>query len=422
MANATKKPWSYSTGEWGVNRVRAFERQGKGIFLEFRERNPDGTAGRKARIALGHSDRKAAKAKAEEVAAAFRREEPAQGSEATLQVLFDTYGSEVTPEKGESKRKHDVRCAEMFLRYFGAQTLPRTLTRREWDRFVADRRRGAIAPAGVVQKRRVGERVIAYDLKWLLSVFNWATTVGDGRGGFLLDRNPFKGLPLPRAESPQRSVLTHEQYLALRGIAAQVAPQFGLALVLAHETGHRIGAIRQLRWSDIDLDAGTVHWRGELDKIGMEHTTLLTEEADAALRAERAARPAIGDAWLFPAPGGSGPAGFPPPGPRLVGAGREARRPAEGEAAGLALAPPAVGDGDEGDAAEGPVLHGRLEEPHDRADLLPAAGHGDAAGGAGQAEAVQGRRWRVRGVRLTLDTHLDTHPEKFGKAAKPPSA
>jgi hypothetical protein len=82
MANTTKKPWSYSTGDWGVNRVRAFERQGKGIFLEFRERNPDGTAGRKARIALGHSDRKAAKA--EEVAAAFRREEPAQGSEATL--------------------------------------------------------------------------------------------------------------------------------------------------------------------------------------------------------------------------------------------------------------------------------------------------------------------------------------------------
>jgi integrase len=66
---------------------------------------------------------------------------------------------------------------------------------------------------------------------------------------------------------------------------------------------HRIGAIRQLRWSDIELDGGTVHWRGELDKTGMERTTLLTEEADAALRLERATRPAIGDAWLFPAPG-----------------------------------------------------------------------------------------------------------------------
>jgi integrase len=362
MANATKKPWSYSTGEWGVNRVRAFERQGKGIFLEFRERNPDGTAGRKARIALGHSDRKAAKAKAEEVAAAFRREEPAQGSEATLQVLFDTYGSEVTPEKGESKRKHDVRCAEMFLRYFGVQTLPRTLTRREWDRFVADRRRGAIAPAGVVQKRRVGERVITYDLKWLLSVFNWATTVGDGRGGFLLDRNPFKGLPLPRVESPQRSVLTHEQYLALRGIAAQVAPQFDLALVLAHETGHRIGAIRQLRWSDIDLDGGTVHWRGELDEIGIgaHHAPDRGSRRRAAGRAGDAA----GDRGRLAVPGAgvSGPAGVAAPGPRLVGAGREARRFAEGQAAGLALAPPAVGDGDEGDAAEGRVLHGGLEE------------------------------------------------------------
>lgn len=81
-----------------------------------------------------------------------------------------------------------------------------------------------------------------------------------------------------------------------------MAPQFDLALVLAHETGHRIGAIRQLRWSDIDFDGGTVRWRGKLDKIGMEHTTPLTEEADAALRVERTTRPAIGDAWLFPAP------------------------------------------------------------------------------------------------------------------------
>jgi integrase len=61
--------------------------------------------------------------------------------------------------------------------------------------------------------------------------------------------------------------------------------------------------IDQLPASPLDLDAGTVHWRGELDKTGMEHTTLLTHEAYAALRVERVTRPAIGDAWLFPAPG-----------------------------------------------------------------------------------------------------------------------
>ena len=44
--------------------------------------------------------------------------------------------------------------------------------------------------------------------------------------------------------------------------------QFQLALVLAHDTGHRIGAIRMLRWSDVDLKAARVRWRAENDKIG----------------------------------------------------------------------------------------------------------------------------------------------------------
>ena len=63
-----KKRWSYSTGERGRNRVRAFEhpRTG-GLFLEFAD------AGKRARMALGHRDRSAAAAKAEELAAALRR-------------------------------------------------------------------------------------------------------------------------------------------------------------------------------------------------------------------------------------------------------------------------------------------------------------------------------------------------------------
>ena len=37
MANATRrrKGWSYSTGEWGTNRARAYDRGTKGIFIEF---------------------------------------------------------------------------------------------------------------------------------------------------------------------------------------------------------------------------------------------------------------------------------------------------------------------------------------------------------------------------------------------------
>ena len=75
-----------------------------------------------------------------------------------------------------------------------------------------------------------------------------------------------------------------------------------MALVLAHETGHRIGAIRQLRWSDVDLAARKVHWRAQHEKTGYEHTTPLTNEAVFALETARTTNPGIGDAPVLPAP------------------------------------------------------------------------------------------------------------------------
>ena len=78
--------------------------------------------------------------------------------------------------------------------------------------------------------------------------------------------------------------------------------RFRVALVLAHETGHRIGAIRQLRWSDIDVGAGVIRWRGEHEKTGYEHRTPLTVEALVVLDEARRRNPGIGDTPLLPAP------------------------------------------------------------------------------------------------------------------------
>ena len=77
-------------------------------------------------------------------------------------------------------------------------------------------------------------------------------------------------------------------------------------LVLAHETGHTAASIRQLRWSDVDLEQRVVTWRAACDKIGYEHTTPLTDEAVTVLRAEQARVATIGDAWIFPAARGDG--------------------------------------------------------------------------------------------------------------------
>lgn len=70
---------------------------------------------------------------------------------------------------------------------------------------------------------------------------------------------------------------------------------FELALVLANEAGHRVGAIRQLRWTDVDFQEKRILWREENDKIGMEHSPPLSEEAVCVLEQSRRKRGSIGD-------------------------------------------------------------------------------------------------------------------------------
>jgi len=302
MADANKR-WSYSAGERGRNRVRVFEdNKTRSILVEFHEPSPVTGELKRKRVSLGHSDRDQAKRQADELAARFATTERKPEVRASLQQLFDIYGVEVTPEKSDGTQKHDRMCARMFLDFFGRARRADTLSRRDWDRFIRERRSGKIAPPVRPGSGGVGDRQIAYDLSWLRAVLNWATLAGDGNGGVLLERNPLKGLPLPREESPKRPVVTQERYEAMLEVAAAVDWRFELALILAHETGHRIGAVRKLRWSDIELGRRVVRWRAEDDKIGFEHVTPLSEAAGAALERVRHEAPAIGEAWLLPSP------------------------------------------------------------------------------------------------------------------------
>ena len=298
MARTKRSRRSYGAGEWGRNRVRVFPDPKTGLYqMEWREN------GRRLTRSLGHREWVRAKRQADEFAAGFARPDLNGTAEAepeplTLGTLFDIYGDEVTPTKSRRSRKHDRAATHMFLRCFGRNRDPATLSQRDWDRFIRERRAGRIGPSG----RPVSDRMVEYDLKFLIAVLNWAARSRDEQGRLLLDRNPLKGLRKPTEKNPNRVVLAEEEYRALLKVSGGMDWRFRVALVLAHESGHRIGSICHLRWSDIDFEGGTILWRAEHDKSGHEHVTPVTVEALGVLEEARTRNPGPGEAPLLPAP------------------------------------------------------------------------------------------------------------------------
>ena len=297
MARTKRSRRSYGAGEWGRNRVRVFPDPKTGIYqIEWREN------GRRLTQSLGHRDWMRAKRQADEVAAGFAVHEPNGKAESepeplTLAMLFEIYGEEVTPTKGEKTRRHDQATMRMFLDFLGPNRRPKTLSKRDWDRFIRERRVGKLGRSG----RPVLNRTIENDLKFLIAVLNWASKSRDEQGRLLLDSNPLRGLKLPKEKNPTRIVLSDEEYNAMLQVSRRVDWRFHVALVLAHETGHRIGAIRHLRWSDVDFEDRTILWRAEHEKSGYEHCTPVTAEALTALEEAQCRNPGNGDAPVLPA-------------------------------------------------------------------------------------------------------------------------
>ena len=294
MARTKRDRRSYSAGEWGRNRVRVFADPKTGLYqIEWREN------GCRLTRSLKHRDWSRAKRQADEAAAGLAMYEPngkAEPEPLTLERLFEIYGEEVTPTKAKRTQERDRVAMRMFLGFLGPNRRPETLSQRDWDRFIRERRAGRVGPSG----KPVSNRMIECDLRFLIAILNWATRSRDEQGCLLLASNPLKGLKAPVEKNPVRVVLSDEEYQALLKVSHRVDWRFHVALVLAHETGHRIGAIRKLQWNDIDTDGRTIRWRAEHEKTGYEHRTPATDKAIAALEEAQERNPTSGKAPVLP--------------------------------------------------------------------------------------------------------------------------
>jgi integrase len=265
-----------------------------------------GEHGRRRCRSLRHSDFARGKEAADDLAASLRKTEVRPTEDLTLRALFEKYESEVTTEKRPAKQCHDRAARALFEQCWGPGALVVDLDKTHWDKFVRQRRSGALKPAGWKGKKKaegkgVRNRMIQYDLKFLMAVCNWAVNVIEQRRP-LLERNPFRNCPMPKEESPCRPRVSEVEYTALSKAAKQLGAQVELFLYLCHETGHRSKSVSCLRWSDIDLTERTIVWRSEFDKMKREHRTPLTQANVEVLKRARRESARIGDGWLFPSP------------------------------------------------------------------------------------------------------------------------
>lgn len=303
--------WTRSIGHRGA-RVRLFQNRRGGAFhravwvpghgrdvacLHTRDRDEALRLGRQflaAFLANGRGWSPDRKITLKELWERFRREAPA---------FLDNHPT----TKGDAEAR-----AQVLMGYFGEDCDVRSLTANDQAAYSTQRLAGGIGTPGGRVTRQVRPRSAEADLVVLHQILSWATTVRVAGGGRWLDRNPLEGVRRIREPNPRRPVATWERFVKTRTALQRLAAEAGsdgerarwlkleLALVLAEATGRRLGAIRQLRWEDVDFQRGKVLWRAEADKKRREWVIPVPARLLKELRRFQKSLGAVGG-WIFSA-------------------------------------------------------------------------------------------------------------------------
>ena len=330
---------SCSVGRWG-ERTRLFQKRAGGPFYS----SVYLTDGRRHVRSLGTADH----AEALRIVTRELRTQNGLGTlddhdddnirdarpQVTLGRLWNRYRRECETfrDSDQTHRSDTATRAAILIAYFGADYNVAHLSKDAQRRYERARAAGGLRyhhERRVVRSGRVHTETVVHvsqptrarsaeaDLVLLHAMLNWATTVrgpGAARETFWLSANPLKGIERRPEKNPRRPVTCQERFDATRrAIHARIARaadgspeqlkwiRLELALVLAEATGRRIGAIRQLRWEDIDYSTSAITWRADAEKMGVLWTIDLAAELVTELRRFQARLGAVGG-WMFPAP------------------------------------------------------------------------------------------------------------------------
>jgi integrase len=325
--NLQNGKWSRSIGERGA-RVRLFQKTKDGVFYRatwVRSDDPREPCGRRNVRSLGTRDRNHAERLGRALLAALLAGDPPLAPEVlTLAHLWERYRESAGFLDNDRRTQDDAAMrADVLIAYFGHDRDVATLTGKEQLAFedvrehggirvVSERIRDDARESREWTTRAARPRTVEADLVLLHGMLKWATCERDVHGRPLLAFHPLAGVRIDRERNPRRPVATSERYERTRTAIQQLHAdatsdrerrrwlKLDMALVLAKQTGRRLGAIRQLQWTDIGFDAGTIRWRAQTDKKGVEWVIPVPAAVLDALRQFRHRLGVISE-WVFPA-------------------------------------------------------------------------------------------------------------------------
>lgn len=302
--------WSRSLGNRGI-RVRLFQKRSGGQFYRAVWQPGRG----EDRRCLGTPDRAVAERLGRELLGALLRDEEISSPEVlTLGALWHRYKTECvafldnTPRSQKEAEGH----ANVLVGFFGEKSDVRGLNEQDQLAFTKKRLVGGISYSKKGETGPVRARSVEVDLQLLHTMLRWAVTVRSRTGARLLDQNPLAGIKRPRDKNPKRPVATWERYQATRKAVQELAVNaksdairrkwlnLELALTLAEATGRRLGAIRQLKWDDVDLKRSTIRWRAETDKKGKEWVIPIPASLGEELKTFRVKMGGLFGGLIFP--------------------------------------------------------------------------------------------------------------------------
>ena len=287
MSKKKNKNWSWSTGTRPFTvRVTEFKAGGNLYVVRISQ-------GKQVMRSLGHRDRELAKAKALEISAELAkgfldRESDFRRRPLLIGELLDAYEAGGLHGRSERYRQDQPRKIRKVAEFFGRDREVLSLSESDVHSYSEARLTGKTGTGKAVRRGTVWGELTALKI-----AISWAVRHRVNGNRKLLLENPLAGISIPQESSPRRPVATEERYLALKEIAQDLNPSFSLALSLAWETGHRIGAILKLCGEDIDFTEsetaphGSIRWRQEHDKTRHEHVVPMNRDASEALSQAR---------------------------------------------------------------------------------------------------------------------------------------